>query len=175
MKRADIGMSAASPGGRSAGGPGQDWTPETFGDHLTRELRARNWTLRYLALRAGVDHSTISRLMQGDRLPTLGTARRLHAALGGPDPLTFFGGAATPRADPVRRVEEALRADPALSRAAVRELLDHYHRLRQARRAELLRPPGSVRAARPDPAATSRGRTTPRREMARPDVQEDRS
>src|SRR6476661_7550583 len=121
-------MSAAPPGGRSPTGPGQDWTPETFGDHLTRELRARNWTLRYLALRAGVDHSTISRLMQGDRLPTLGTARRLHAALGGPDPLTFFGGAATPRADPMRRVEEALRADPALSRAAVRDLLDHYHR-----------------------------------------------
>jgi hypothetical protein len=48
--------------------------------------------------------------------------------------LSFFGGMATARADPVRRVEEALRADPALAQPAVQELLDHYLRLRRARR-----------------------------------------
>ena len=36
---------------------------------------------RQLALQSGVDHSTISRLIKGDRMPSLGTATKLARGL----------------------------------------------------------------------------------------------
>jgi DNA-binding XRE family transcriptional regulator len=37
-------------------------------------MAARGMSYRMLAVRAGVDHSTIQRLVMGDRLPSLATA-----------------------------------------------------------------------------------------------------
>jgi transcriptional regulator with XRE-family HTH domain len=99
---------------------------ETFGDHVRRELRARQWTVRYLALRSGVSHSTISRLISGPRVPTLETARRLHAAFGRPDALTFFGVSARQTGDPINRIGEALRADRELDPVAIAMVMRAY-------------------------------------------------
>jgi hypothetical protein len=53
----------------------------------------------------------------------------------------------------------------------VRDLLDHYHRLRQTRRAELVRPG----APAPEVGVAPRPRPTQRREASRTDTQGDRS
>ena len=104
---------------------------ENFGEHLRRELRARNWTIRYFALRSGVDHSTISRLMKGQREPTLATAIRLDAALHGPSPSADPGipgrGASF---DPLDRIGAALSEDPVLDRRSVDEVLRYYQHVR---------------------------------------------
>jgi len=100
---------------------------EGFADYLKRELRARNWTARYLALRAGVSPSTIVRLMNNDRSVTLTTARRIHEALEGPNAERLAGVHLPLRpGDPVRRVTEALRSDTLLDLQGVHEVLRVY-------------------------------------------------
>lgn len=98
----------------------------TFGAYLRRELEARGWSVRYLALRSGVNHSTISRLLHG-RSPKLETLRRLQDVLmsqtarasmeiEGDDWLT----------DPVRAVAAALAHDPLLDPQRADEVLRYY-------------------------------------------------
>src|SRR5918995_1312155 len=48
-----------------------------FRDWLTVQLRARRMSLRQLAHRSGVNVSTVSRIVRGERRPTLRTAVRL--------------------------------------------------------------------------------------------------
>jgi transcriptional regulator with XRE-family HTH domain len=104
---------------------------DAFSDYLKRELRARSWTVRYLAMRSGVDHSTISRLMKGQRAPMLRTASRLQAALMGGNPGTLLGIQMDPKAvAPVERVSAALRADPQLDPQRAKAVLRYYLRLR---------------------------------------------
>jgi len=80
---------------------------------------------RQLAQQSGVDHSTISRLIRGDRMPSLGIpptklARGLREIRDDAD-------AAVPRAVagaqpiPTARIEYALRADEVLSEPQVRQ------------------------------------------------------
>jgi transcriptional regulator with XRE-family HTH domain len=88
----------------------------TFNQWLDVQLKAGKLTLRQLAQKSGVDHSTISRLMRGDRVPSLRTATRLAYGLGIADGLDWLG----PRslggtASPAARVEHALRLDDLLS------------------------------------------------------------
>ena len=45
-----------------------------FGGWLRDAMQARGISTRMLALRTGLDHTTISRLMSDDRQPTLSTA-----------------------------------------------------------------------------------------------------
>ena len=52
-----------------------------FNEWLRAELKAKKMSQRQLAQRSGVDHSTISRLIRGDRMPSLGTATRLARGL----------------------------------------------------------------------------------------------
>jgi transcriptional regulator with XRE-family HTH domain len=85
---------------------------------------------RQLALQSGVDHSTISRLIKGDRMPSLGTAtklarglREIHDEAEGP---TYFASLAARQLLPTARVEYALRGDEALTDADVRELMQIY-------------------------------------------------
>lgn len=97
---------------------------------------------RQLALQSGVDHSTISRLVKGDRMPSLGTATKLARGLreipdDGDGPAYF---ASLSRSQlPTARVEYALRGDEALTEADVRELMQAYIILRSRR----IRPHGT--------------------------------
>lgn len=55
---------------------------ERFSRWMETAMQRRGLSGRHLAWRSGVDHSTISRLRRGQRLPTLGTALRLARVLG---------------------------------------------------------------------------------------------
>lgn len=57
-----------------------------FAGWLRHEMAERGMTTRGLAMRTGVHHSIISRLMRGDRDPSLPTAVALLRVLG-PEPL----------------------------------------------------------------------------------------
>ena len=92
---------------------------------------------RQLAQQSGVDHSTISRLVRGDRMPSLGTATKLARGLrelgendDGPQYLGLMGGGVQ---NPTARIEYALRADEALSEAQVRQVMEYYLAVRMRR------------------------------------------
>lgn len=92
---------------------------------------------RQLALQSGVDHSTISRLIKGDRMPSLGTATKLARGLReiredaeGP---AYFASLATRQLLPTTRVEYALRGDELLNETDVRELMRAYIEVRTRR------------------------------------------
>lgn len=92
---------------------------------------------RQLALQSGVDHSTISRLIKGDRMPSLGTAtklarglREIHDETDGP---AYFATLNNRHVLPTTRVEYALRGDEALTESDVRELMQAYIALRARR------------------------------------------
>ena len=92
---------------------------------------------RQLALQSGVDHSTISRLIKGDRMPSLGTAtklarglREIHDESDGP---AYFASLNSRAVLPTTRVEYALRGDETLTEADVRELMQAYITLRTRR------------------------------------------
>jgi transcriptional regulator with XRE-family HTH domain len=69
-----------------------------FAGWLRDAMAERGLTTRILAMRTGVDHSSIWRLMNGEREPKLSTAVALLRVLG-PEPLRFGA--------PTRRVETA--------------------------------------------------------------------
>src|SRR3970040_2195635 len=52
-----------------------------FNEWLRSQLKAKKMSQRQLAQQSGVDHSTISRLIRGDRTPSLGTAKKLARGL----------------------------------------------------------------------------------------------
>ena len=84
---------------------------------------------RQLALQSGVNHSTISRLIKGDRMPSLGTATKIARGLRDihdeAEAHAYF--ASVSRAVlPTTRVEYALRGDDSLTEADVRELMQAY-------------------------------------------------
>lgn len=92
---------------------------------------------RQLALQSGVDHSTISRLIKGDRMPSLGTATKLARGLreiseeaDGP---AYFASLNSRAVLPTTRVEYALRGDDVLTEADVRELMQAYIGVRSRR------------------------------------------
>ena len=47
-----------------------------FNEWLRAQLKAKKMSQRQLAQQSGVDHSTISRLIRGDRMPSLGHSHR---------------------------------------------------------------------------------------------------
>lgn len=102
----------------------------TFNEWLRLQLRVKRMSQRQLAVHSGVDHSTISRLLRGDRTPSLDTAtklaRGLRETLDEAETTRYFGVVGHTPADPVARVEYALRADDALSEPQVRRLMAMY-------------------------------------------------
>jgi transcriptional regulator with XRE-family HTH domain len=94
---------------------------------LRMGMRARGMTQRQLAALSGVDHSTISRILSGDRSAAWATVLRLAVALG--EPLPF---PQDPRHDPSApaRVERALRADPAIDARDLERVVRLYLELR---------------------------------------------
>jgi transcriptional regulator with XRE-family HTH domain len=101
-----------------------------FRDWLTLQLRARRMSLRQLANRSGVNVSTVSRIVRGERRPTLHTAVRLARVVRDSadesSATRFFGSLTADSLDPVREVERALRADGLLDDEDVRHVMQAY-------------------------------------------------
>lgn len=121
-----------------------------FRDWLRRELRARRMSLRQLAERSGVNASTVSRIMRGERRPTLRTALRLSRALQGTlgDAGASQLNSLASTADPVTGVERALRADAMLDDDQVREVMSMYLAFRRRQASTKQSPGGGERRAR---------------------------
>ncbi len=115
-------------------------TPRSFNSWLRGQLKEKKMSQRQLALQSGVDHSTISRLIKGDRMPSLGTAtklarglREIHDEAEGP---SYFASLAARQMLPTARVEYALRGDDALTENDVRDLMQQYISTRARRSRE---------------------------------------
>ena len=95
-----------------------------FNEWLRTQLKAKKMSQRQLAQQSGVDHSTISRLIRGDRMPSLGTATKLARGLrelrDDADTTQYLGVVGSANMNPTARVEYSLRADELLSEAQVR-------------------------------------------------------
>jgi transcriptional regulator with XRE-family HTH domain len=108
-----------------------------FNEWLRAQLKAKKMSQRQLAQQSGVDHSTISRLIRGDRMPSLGTATKLARGLreirDDADAPQYLGAVALGTVNPTARVEYALRADDVLSEAQVRQVMEYYLAVRMRR------------------------------------------
>ena len=108
-----------------------------FNDWLRAQLKAKKMSQRQLAQQSGVDHSTISRLIRGDRMPSLGTATKLARGLrelrDDADTPQYLGLVAAGSTNPTARVEYALRADELLSEPQVRQIMEYYLAVRMRR------------------------------------------
>ena len=120
-------------------------TGRPFNEWLRAQLKAKKMSQRQLAQASGVDHSTISRLVRGDRTPSLGTATKLARGLrelrddaDAPQYLGLVSSGAT--VNPTARVEYALRADDALGEPQVRQIMEYYLAVRMRRYARPVAP-----------------------------------
>ena len=108
-----------------------------FNEWLRAQLKAKKMSQRQLAQQSGVDHSTISRLIRGDRMPSLGTATALARGLReiGPDADTsqYLSMVTSGTQSPTARVEYALRGDDGLAEAQVRQIMEYYLAVRMRR------------------------------------------
>ncbi len=108
-----------------------------FNEWLRAQLKAKKMSQRQLAQQSGVDHSTISRLIRGDRMPSLGTATKLARGLreirDDADAPQYLGAVALGTVNPTARVEYALRADDILTEAHVRQVMEYYLAVRMRR------------------------------------------
>ncbi len=116
-----------------------------FNEWLRAQLKAKKMSQRQLAQASGVDHSTISRLVRGDRTPSLGTATKLALGLReirdeaeAPQYLGFVTSGTT--MNPIARVEYALRADDALGEPQVRQVMEYFLAVRMRRYARPVSP-----------------------------------
>ena len=152
-----------------------------FNEWLRAQLKAKKMSQRQLAQQSGVDHSTISRLIRGDRMPSLGTATKLARGLReiheDTDTPATLGVVSFAPQNPTARVEYSLRADESLTEAEVRQIMEYYLaiRLRRFGRPHVASAePAAVTTVTPALAAPTGGivrRTAPSRfDMVRPGV-----
>ena len=115
-----------------------------FNEWLRAQLKAKKMSQRQLAQQSGVDHSTISRLIRGDRMPSLGTATKLARGLReireDADTAQYLGLVTNGPQNPTARVEYALRADEALTEAQVRQIMEYYLAVRMRRFGRVFQP-----------------------------------
>jgi plasmid maintenance system antidote protein VapI len=114
-----------------------------LGAWLRAELAARGMTQRQLGKSAGLHHSTISRLLRGERGPTFATVLQLEAALdrGGPLLAQVAQSAMHPAS-----LSAMLRNDGYLTDAQIAEVVTVYARLVAARASSGASRPGRGRA-----------------------------
>ena len=124
-----------------------------FNEWLRAQLKAKKMSQRQLAQQSGVDHSTISRLIRGDRMPSLGTATKLARGLrelrDDADTPQYLGLVASGATNPTARVEYALRADELLSEPQVRQIMEYYLAVRMRRFGRSFQPSDSSSSNRP--------------------------
>ncbi len=115
-----------------------------FNEWLRAQLKAKKMSQRQLAQQSGVDHSTISRLIRGDRMPSLGTATKLARGLReireDADAAQYLGLVVNGTQNPTARVEYALRGDDALTEAQVRQIMEYYLAVRMRRFGRVFQP-----------------------------------
>ncbi|HEY6570256.1 MAG TPA: helix-turn-helix transcriptional regulator [Candidatus Limnocylindrales bacterium] len=132
-----------------------------FNEWLRAQLKAKKMSQRQLAQQSGVDHSTISRLIRGDRMPSLGTATKLARGLreirDDSDTSTALGVVSMGPQNPTARVEYALRADEALSEPQVRQIMEYYLAVRVRRFARTYSSVGSAESGLNGNGSTSSG------------------
>jgi len=120
-----------------------------FNEWLRAQLRAKKMSQRQLAQQSGVDHSTISRLVRGDRMPSLGTATKLARGLreivDESETPHYLGAVAATPTNPTARVEYALRSDELLNEAQVRQIMEYYLAVRMRRHGRAFQPDGQDR------------------------------
>ena len=121
------------------GRAGHGWAGAiVFNVWLRRQMRERRMSQRQLALLSGVDHSTVSRLLSGERVPSLATATRLARSLGrvdgDGDAFAYFARLPEETVFPTTRVEMALRGDDEINDDDVRSLMSAYLDARTRRR-----------------------------------------
>lgn len=130
-----------------------------FNEWLRAQLKAKKMSQRQLAQQSGVDHSTISRLIRGDRMPSLGTATKLARGLRelreDADAPQYLGLVAAGAMNPTARVEYALRADEMLSEAQVRQIMEYYLAVRMRRFGRAFQPTETPASRPPDRLARS--------------------
>jgi transcriptional regulator with XRE-family HTH domain len=130
-----------------------------FNEWLRAQLKAKKMSQRQLAQQSGVDHSTISRLIRGDRMPSLGTATKLARGLrelrDDADTPQYLGLVSAGATNPTARVEYALRADESLSEPQVRQIMEYYLAVRMRRFGRAFQPSDSTE--RPPERQTMRG------------------
>jgi transcriptional regulator with XRE-family HTH domain len=121
-----------------------------FNEWLRAQLKAKKMSQRQLAQQSGVDHSTISRLIRGDRMPSLGTATKLARGLreirDDSDTSVALGVVSVGPQNPTARVEYALRADESLSEPQVRQIMEYYLAVRVRRFGRTYSPMGGSEA-----------------------------
>jgi len=142
-----------------------------FNEWLRAQLKVKKMSQRQLAQQSGVDHSTISRLIQGDRMPSLGTAIKLARGLrelrDDADTPAYLGLVSSGVTNPTAQVEYALRADELLTEPQVRQIMEYYLAVRIRRYGRAFqgpaapttsteRAPHDDRALRPTRTVTSR-------------------
>lgn len=125
---------------------------DDFNEWLQSALKARRMSQRQLAQRSGVDHSSISRLISGHRVPSLRTAMRIAQGVepGDSDPDGLPPKAARTGRAPAR-VEYALRSDEWLTEVDVRAIMLYYVAVRSGQR----HPPETASDERANGAAPS--------------------
>jgi transcriptional regulator with XRE-family HTH domain len=140
-----------------------------FNDWLRTQLKAKKMSQRQLAQQSGVDHSTISRLIRGDRMPSLGTATKLARGLrelrDDADTTQYLGLVGTGSTNPTARVEYALRADELLSEAQVRQIMEYYLAVRMRRYGRSIQPTENSKPSGSD-RSTDRSLTRPASETS---------
>ncbi len=147
-------------------------TGRAFNEWLRAQLKAKKMSQRQLAQQSGVDHSTISRLVRGDRMPSLGTATKLARGLRElrddgemPAYLPFVASGTT---NPVARVEYALRSDDVLNEAQVRQIMEYYLAVRMRRFGARAQAEGAVHSpAQPGPSSASGAHGSARYDVGR--------
>ena len=107
-----------------------------FNEWLKTQLKAKKMSQRQLAQPSGVDHSTISRLVRGDRTPSLGTATKLARGLRelrdeSETPLLWARRLVDQSPHRARRVRAALRRSS--DEPQVRQVMEYYLALRMRR------------------------------------------
>jgi len=119
-----------------------------FNEWLRTQLKAKKMSQRQLAQQSGVDHSTISRLIRGDRMPSLGTATKLARGLRelreDADTTQYLGVVGSANTNPTARVEYSLRADDLLTEAQVRQIMEYYLAVRMRRYGRAIAPTEST-------------------------------
>ncbi len=141
-----------------------------FNEWLRAQLKAKKMSQRQLAQQSGVDHSTISRLIRGDRMPSLGTATKLARGLrelrDDADTPQYLGLVAAGSMNPTARVEYALRADDLLTEPQVRQIMEYYLAVRMRRYGRPFQPAESTATTAERPGERQLGRpATPPRSM----------
>ncbi len=123
-------------------------TGRAFNEWLRTQLKAKKMSQRQLAQQSGVDHSTISRLIRGDRMPSLGTATALargrRAIREDADTTQYLGLVTSGSPNPAARVEYSLRSDDALGEAQVRQVMEYYLAVRVRRFGRVFHPTGGT-------------------------------